>query len=108
VEGPPSGIPVRLQRTADITKLETEQVGLLIIGGPARRQKTTARLQAALGPTPRGSLSGVKADGFDARYRMAACLSGSAAQRVARLVKKLGARFIAPPESFLIEWDVPP
>lgn len=104
----PPTISVRLQDAGQMSKLDPGQVGLLIIGGPTQRQRMTANLEAVLGVVPRRGLRGLKAAAFDTRYRMAAWLTGSAAQRVARLLKKLGAQLIVPPESFFIERDVPP
>jgi menaquinone-dependent protoporphyrinogen IX oxidase len=107
-EGLPPTISVRLENAANIRKVDTENVELLVVGGPTQRQRITASLQAVLEATPRRSLRGLKAAAFDTRYRMAALLTGSAAQRVARLLDKLGAQLLVPPESFFIERDIPP
>jgi hypothetical protein len=81
---------------------------MLIVGGPTQRQRMTARLEAILKAIPRRSLKGVEAAAFDTRYRMSALLTGSAAARIERLLKKSGAGLIVPAESFFIERDVPP
>jgi flavodoxin len=99
---------VRLEKAGEIQALNTEHINLLILGGPTQRQRMTGDLRAVLEAFPRRSLKGLKAAAFDTRYRMAAGLSGSAAQRAARKLKKAGAELIAPPESFFIERDVPP
>jgi flavodoxin len=104
----PPTISVRLEKVGQISRLETENVGLLIVGGPTQRQRITANLEAILEALPHRSLRGVKAAAFDTRYRMAAWLTGSAAQRVARLLRKRGAQLIVPPESFFVERDIPP
>jgi flavodoxin I len=104
----PLAISVRLEKAGRISRLDTEHVDLLIVGGPTQRQRITASLEAVLEATPRRSLRGLKGAAFDTRYRMAAWLTGSAAQRVARLLKKLGVQLIVPPESFFIERDLPP
>jgi len=101
-------IPVRLERAGEVNKLETQGVDLIIVGGPTQRHKLSARLKSVLEAAPRGSLKGVKAVAFDTRYRMAAWLSGSAAKRIARHLRKLGAKLIAPAESFFVQRDLPP
>jgi flavodoxin len=106
--GLPPTISVRVQRASDITNVEAGLVELLIVGGPTQRQRITTSLEAVLEATPRRSLKGSRAAAFDTRYRMAAWLTGSAAQRIARLLKKLGAQLVVPPESFFIQQDVPP
>jgi flavodoxin I len=99
---------VRLAKADQITKLEVEGIDLLIVGGPTQRQRMSAPLTAVLEATPRGALKGVKVAAFDTRYRMSAWLSGSAARRIARHLRKLGGRLVVPPESFFMERDVPP
>ena len=68
----------------------------------------TAALKKVLESIPLRSLKGVAAAAFDTRYHMAAFLAGSAAARIARLLKKTGANLVLPPESFFIERDEPP
>jgi hypothetical protein len=45
---------------------------------------------------------------FDTRYRQAAWLTGSAANRIAHTLRRNGMRLVLPPESFIIEQDWPP
>ena len=103
-----SAVSVRLEKVDQASTLDAQGIDLLIVGGPTHRHKASATLQAILESAPRQGLKGVKAAAFDTRYRMAAWLSGSAAKRIARQLRKLGARVIAPPESFFMERDVPP
>jgi flavodoxin I len=99
---------VRLEGAGQIAKLDAAQIDLLIVGGPTHRQKMTANLEAVLQAIPRKSLAGTKAAAFDTRYRMAAWLTGSPAQRIAHRLKKLGAQLVVPPESFFMQRDDPP
>ena len=101
-------ISVRLERAGQVGKLDAQGVDLIIVGGPTQRHKVSASLRAVLDSASRGSLKGVKAAAFDTRYRMAAWLSGSAAKRIARHLRKLGAELIVPAESFFIQRDLPP
>jgi flavodoxin len=99
---------VRLDKAAGLTRIDAAGVDLLIVGGPTHRQRVSAPLAALLESAGRGTFQGVCAAAFDTRYRMPAWLSGSAARRIARQLKKRGGRLIAPPESFFMERDVPP
>jgi flavodoxin len=99
---------VRLEKAAGLTRIDAAAVDLLIVGGPTHRQRMSAPLAALLEATGRGAFQGVRAAAFDTRYRMPAWLSGSAARRIARQLKKRGGRLIAPPESFFMQRDLPP
>ena len=101
-------VSVRLEKAADLNRIDAAGVDLLILGGPTHRQGVSAPLAALLESAGRGAFNGTYAAAFDTRYRMAAWLSGSAARRIARQLKKRGGRLIAPPESFFMERDVPP
>jgi flavodoxin len=101
-------VSVRLEKAADLNRIDAAGVDLLIVGSPTHRQGVSAPLAALLESTGRGAFNGTCAAAFDTRYRMAAWLSGSAARRIARQLKKRGGRLIAPPESFFMERDVPP
>lgn len=107
-EALPPTISVRLERAGQISKLDTQGVDLIIVGGPTQQHKLSASLKAVLESAPRRSLKGVMAAAFDTRYRMAAWLSGSAAKRIARHLRKLGAKLIVPAESFFMQRDLPP
>jgi flavodoxin len=104
----PPTISVRLERSGQVSKLDSQGVDLVIVGGPTQRHKASASLKAVLESAPRGSLKGVKAAAFDTRYRMATWLSGSAAKRIAHRLRKLGAKLIVPAESFFMQRDLPP
>jgi flavodoxin I len=103
-----SRFSVCLERADQIRAIDPDGIDLLIVGGPTHRQKMSASLQAVLEATPRGALKGLKAATFDTRYRMSAWLSGSAGQRIARHLRRLGARLVVPTESFFMERDFPP
>jgi flavodoxin len=99
---------VRLEKAGGLARIDAAGVDLLIVGGPTHRQRMSAPLAALLEAVDRHAFEGVRAAAFDTRYRMAAWLSGSAAHRIARRLKKGGGRLMAPPESFFMERDVPP
>jgi hypothetical protein len=97
-----------VEEAGQVGEVDAEQIDLLIVGGPTQRQRMTSDLEAVLEAIPRRSLKGLDAAAFDTRYRMAKWLTGSAADRAARLLKKLGTHLVLPPESFFMERDVPP
>jgi flavodoxin len=81
---------------------------LLIVGGPTHRHKMSRRLADILKSMPKKSLKGLPTAAFGTRYRMAAWLTGSAADEIARCLGKLGGRLVLPAESFFVERDIPP
>jgi flavodoxin len=99
---------VRLEKAAELARIDAAGVDLLIAGGPTHRQHMSAPLAALLEAADRGAFRGVRVAAFDTRYRMPAWLAGSAARRIARQLKKGGGLLIAPPESFFMERDAPP
>jgi flavodoxin len=103
-----SAAPARLQNARQVRSLDLDHVDLFIVGGPTQRQRITGNLEALLEAIPRRSLKGIQAAAFDTRYRMSKLLTGSAAARIERLLKKSGAHLTLPAESFFIERDVPP
>jgi flavodoxin len=104
----PSATSVRLQNMRKDGSLVLGRLDLLIVGSPTQRQRMTANLEEVLAAIPRRSLKGVEAAVCDTRYRMPPLLTGSAAARIAQLLKKAGAHLKVPPESFFIDRDVPP
>jgi flavodoxin len=103
-----SAASVRLEKAAGLARIDAAGVDLLIAGGPTHRQRMSAPLAALLEAAERGAFREVCVAAFDTRYHMPAWLSGSAARRIARRLKKGGGRLIAPPESFFMERDAPP
>ena len=87
----PSTASVRVQNVRQGGLPPLEHVDFLIVGGPTQRQRMTTGLGVTLRAIPRRSLKDVEAAAFDTRYRMSALLTGSAAERIARLLKKAGA-----------------
>ena len=99
---------VQLAKVDEMTKIDTQRLDLLVVGGPTHRHKASDRMTALLGEMPRGSLKGVKVAAFDTRYNMAAWLTGSAAGRISQYLRKLGGSLVVPGQSFFIARDTPP
>jgi flavodoxin len=81
--------------------LDLEGVDLFLAGGPTHAHGMSAELRERL-DLPHGSLDGVAAAAFDTRYHRARWLTGSAAGRIARHLRRAGANLVVPPESFFV------
>ena len=57
---------------------------------------------------PQGALGGMRALAFDTRYRGPRLVRGSAAKDIASLLRHLGCRLLAPPESFFVKGEEGP
>lgn len=77
-------------------------VKLLIVGGPTQRHGMSEHLHSWLEGLPPDSLRGIVAAAFDTRYHIPKLFSGSAAQGIAKALKRLGAEMLLPPESFFV------
>lgn len=82
--------------------LDLSSVRLLVVGGPTQNHGMSERLRAWLDTLPPNSLHGIVAAAFDTRYHMPKLFSGSAAQGIAKALKRLGAEVLLPPESFFV------
>ena len=78
-------------------------VDLLIVGAPTQRHGLPAATRNMLEGLPEGRLKDVAALAFDTRYERARWITGSAAQEIHHLLRDLGCRLLAPPESFFVE-----
>jgi flavodoxin len=94
--------PVRLVEASDPGAFEVAEVDLLVVGGPTEGHGVSQTLRARLSRVPPGGLDGVAAAAFDTRVTWPAFLAGSAAKGLGKTLRRLGARVVAPPESFLV------
>jgi flavodoxin len=78
------------------------QPDVLLLGGPTHNHGPSAGLRAFLDALP-AQLRGVPSACFDTRYRGPVLLMGSAAAGAAKVLAKVGAAAVAPPESFFIQ-----
>jgi flavodoxin len=102
------GFAVRLRKAGPAALRDAAGMDLILVGGPTHRHRMSRRLAEMFDSSPRKSLRGARVAAFGTRYRMPAWLSGSAAGDIARRLRKLGGRFIIPPESFFVAKDIPP
>lgn len=76
---------------------------LLVVGGPTHRHGISTLLHEALEELGEHSLDGMKAAAFDTRLHGPRIVTGSAAVRLAKLLRRHGAWVVVPPASFLVE-----
>lgn len=93
---------VRLLRVPKDGMLERGEADVLLVGGPTQRHGTSPAMRTFLESIPRHTLRGLAAAAFDTRYHIAAWQSGSAAHRIASMLKRAGVTLIVPPESFFV------
>jgi flavorubredoxin len=97
-------IPTRLATVADIgdCREALRGIGLLVVGGPTHRHGISTLLHEALAELDEHALDGVRAATFDTRLHGPRVLTGSAAVRISRLLRRHGAWVVVPPASFLV------
>jgi flavodoxin len=75
---------------------------LVIVGGPTEGHGATPAVTAFLDGIPAGALRDRAVAAFDTRLDWPKWLSGSAASVIGARLESLGARLIAPPQSFIV------
>jgi flavodoxin I len=93
---------VRTLRVSKVQSSDLEEVDLLVLGCPTHKRKPTDGVRAFLECVSRKSLEGVSAAVFDTRYHKPRLLTGSAAGRLAKSLRKAGAALLASPQSFFV------
>ena len=75
---------------------------LLVIGGPTHAHGMSMAMRTFLWELPEDILRDVPALAFDTRFRLPAIFSGTAASRIAKALKRKGAKLLLRPESFFV------
>jgi len=78
-------------------------VSLLVVGGPTHRHGISTLLHDALTRLGGDALHGVKGATFDTRLHGPRIVTGSAAVRLAKILRRHGAWVVVPPASFLVQ-----
>ncbi|MGD9100813.1 MAG: flavodoxin domain-containing protein [Anaerolineae bacterium] len=94
---------VRLTRADELNGADLEGIDLMLVGFPTHRHGMPETARAMLERLPGGALRGVGIVAFDTRYRKPSWLTGSAAGKLSRKLRKLGGRKVASPESFFVD-----
>lgn len=93
---------VRMKRAEEFVLDELANVDLLILGGPVRRHNVSPTIARLLNEMPTCALHGIAVAAFETRYALSAGLTDSVASKMARLLRRLGARQLVQAESFAI------
>ena len=92
---------VRVQ-SVDETAALPRELELLVIGGPSHAHGMSIPMRTFLQGMPNDALRAVPALVFDTRFRMSKIISGTAAAKIARVLRRNGAKVLLPPESFFV------
>jgi flavodoxin len=98
-------VPTRLAVVEDVTDCaETlHGVDLLVVGGPTHAHGVSQHLRDALECLGEHSLDGIRVAAFDTRVPGPRLITGSAAVRLARLLRRRGGWLVVPPANFIVE-----
>jgi flavodoxin len=89
--------------TADrVGHADVREAQLIIIGGPTQLKDVTLPLRRIVHGSFRRSWQGKPVAVFDTRFRDDPVQTGSAAAKLAQLLRRRGANLVAPPESFFV------
>ena len=104
IGGAISGGEVRVLRGGEVGPTELENISLLVVGAPTQGGRATPEIRDFLGQLSKAEINGVDAAAFDTRVvSKVAKIFGYAAGRIARDLKKKGAKLVAEPEGFFVE-----
>jgi flavodoxin len=98
----------RVSPVGGISGLRAGEIDLLVVGAPTQRHGLPDEIRELLEGVPKGALRGMRALAFDTRYRGPRLVRGSAAKDIAGLLRNLGCRVLAPPESFFVKGEEGP
>lgn len=98
----------RVAPVGGISGLSAGEIDLLVAGAPTQVHRLTEGMREMPEGIPEGSLKGMRALAIDTRYRGPRLLRGSAAKDIASLLRRLGCRLLASPESFFVEGEEGP
>lgn len=97
---------VRLVGLDKLTPQNLGTVDMLFVGGPTEVRGMSTRIRQFVDRLKAGPASGMVAVAFDTRYRKSAAF-GSAANLIARELRRVGIHVFAAPESFFVSRGVP-
>lgn len=93
----------RAVRVDPTQAVDFQGVDLLILGSPTQGWRPTPAMQSFLEHIPRQALNGLRVACFDTRFQQPRWITGSAARRIAKQLRKRGVELIAAPESFFVK-----
>jgi flavodoxin len=97
-------VTTRLSAIEDVPDLAAALAGVdvLIVGGPTQMHGVSAGLRHMVESLADGSLKDVRTAAFDTRLHGMKLVTGSAAVRLERLLRRRGAWLVVPPASFIV------
>lgn len=95
-----TGEDIRLAKVNTITPQDIMALDVLIVGSPIHGWRPTEAIKTFLDSLPPNILSGVQAAAFDTRYRSR--LSGSAAKKIEKALRRQGCSIVAPAIGFFV------
>ncbi len=96
-----SGNDVKVASAQEAGPQDWKGLDMLIVGCPTQAWTSTVAINGLIHSIPDSAMAGVKAATFDTRVRSR--LSGSAAPKIEKALKKNGVRIIAPPQAFFVK-----
>jgi len=98
-------LPTRLASIEEIgdCREALHDVDLLVIGGPTHKHGMSDPLKDTLDCLEERSLDGIRVAVFDTRVHGARIVTGSAAVRLGRLLRRRGAWLVVPAASFIVD-----
>ncbi len=98
----------RVASVRGVSELHAGEVEYLVVGAPTQLHGLPDGTRELQEGVPKGKLREVRALAFDTRYRGPRLLRGSAAKDIAGLLRHLGCRLLASPESFFLKGEEGP
>lgn len=92
---------VQVQSIAEQPTIPSD-LDLLAVGGPTHAHGLSQPMHAFLEGLPNNVLGDIPVLAFDTRFRLHPLLSGRAAPKIARWLRRQGANLLVPPESFFV------
>jgi len=98
-------VPTKLAAVEEVTDCaETLRgIDLLVVGGPTHSHGISQHLRDTLECLGERSLAGIRVAVFDTRIPGPRLVTGSAAVRLARLLRRRGGWLVVPPANFIVE-----
>jgi len=98
-------VPTRLAAVEEVPDVAEALLGvdLLVVGGPTHAHGISEGLHDAVERLGERSLAGVRVAAFDTRISGPRIVTGSAAVRLARLLRRRGGWLVVPPANFIVE-----
>lgn len=98
-------VPTRLAAVEEVTDCAEALRGidLLVVGGPTHAHGISQQLRSAMECLDERALHGIRVAVFDTRIPGPRLVTGSAAVRLARLLRRRGGWLVVPPANFIVE-----